>query len=209
MIRHRRQCECPPDQICPGPPGHGATKCEPTFQLRAAPCTCGRPGAPIEPTCATPDNLCEICSKSQTCIDLVLEDDDLSTADGVLSIALVQLATKARVEDVPDSCATAKCAPSCGDFGGWWYDAFRGRNIGTRLWTLEGAPATDQPRLTAEQMFREDLEFMVDDGIVERIEVTTEMVCGTLCVKHLDLYPPAGEAKRLEVACLWRQQTTA
>ena len=186
--------------------------CGPTFGICEDYCTCdctdkARP-KPEQTFCST-------CLDSKACIDLeISDDDDLVTDGGIMGMLLSTLAIKGRsVPNEEDIEACVEPLTDCNDYGGWWHDSFSGNSSGTRVWTLEGrdlsnsdgSDAGPQLQLEAEQIIREDLQFMIDNGWVRKFDITSSVdECGTLCIEHLDVYPPKGEDRlKAEVSCLW------
>ena len=59
---------------------------------------------------------------------------------------------------------------------GWWGDSFPTQandRIGSRLWQLQRRKLTDDTERDAEAFARESLKWMLDDGRVTRIDITT------------------------------------
>ncbi|WP_042688470.1 phage GP46 family protein, partial [Candidatus Glomeribacter gigasporarum] len=68
---------------------------------------------------------------------------------------------QARPDDViPDGSTDAR---------GWWGKP----NIGSRLWLLERAKATEATRQQARDYMTEALQWLIDDGAVARFEIDT------------------------------------
>lgn len=58
---------------------------------------------------------------------------------------------------------------------GWWGDAFADLPIGSRLWQLRRAIKVGEKAvlLELEQILREALDWLIDDGVVSKIDVAT------------------------------------
>lgn len=58
---------------------------------------------------------------------------------------------------------------------GFWGDVFdeEGATLGSRLWLLEGATATEATAQRAKTYAKEALKWLIDEGIVKSIEYTT------------------------------------
>jgi phage gp46-like protein len=105
--------------------------------------------------------------------DFALAGGGLLLEEGLRTAVIVSLMTDglARADDdladggVPD-----------GDRRGWWGDVpvtgQTARSIGSRLWLLRRAKATEGTRLRALTMAREALAWLVTDGVAERVDVT-------------------------------------
>ncbi len=59
---------------------------------------------------------------------------------------------------------------------GWWGDTYQGdRPIANcKLWTLMGARATPENRLKGEQYIKDAVQWLIDDGHLDSIDITTE-----------------------------------
>lgn len=91
--------------------------------------------------------------------DFAIEDNDLATDGGLAAAVMVSLFTDRRVDGER----------------GWWGDAVpvvENDEIGSRLWTLERAKPTEQNARLAEEYSREALQWMIDDRVIDRLEVT-------------------------------------
>lgn len=109
--------------------------------------------------------------------DFALAGGGLLLDEGLRSAVLISLMTDATARD-DDDIADGD-APTSGDRRGWWGDmpieGESARPIGSRLWLLRRAKATEGTRLRALTMAREALAWMVDDGICQRVEVEAEL----------------------------------
>ena len=114
----------------------------------------------LEWTAAGPD-------LARTPLGALAEDDGLRTAV-LLSLFLDR---RAGTQDpLPDA--------GTPDRRGWVGDALAavpGDRIGSRLWLLRRAKASEATRLRAEAMAREALAWLVQDGVAERIAVQAEL----------------------------------
>jgi phage gp46-like protein len=120
--------------------------------------------------------------------DLVLDPTPIPTA-------LVSLFTDRRAE-LDDE------IPSGTSRRGWWGDF--GARWGSRLWLLERAKATPQAAADAETFAREGLEWLVTEGIAERVEVSA-----VLQGDRIDLTVRIHRGAAAEWAGLWAQIDTA
>lgn len=94
----------------------------------------------------------------------LLADHDLKTA------ALISLFTwrRAKADDVlPEPNATRK---------GCWIDAISGRAMGSRLWLLQREKQLQEVVERAREYAEESLDWLVDDGVCESVEVVCEIV---------------------------------
>ncbi|MCP3916137.1 MAG: hypothetical protein GY711_11325 [bacterium] len=96
--------------------------------------------------------------------DLALDGDRLAVDAGIVTPVLVSLWSDARVdadELVPDGLS---------DRRGWWPDTEDDRH-GSLLWLLEREKATVQTAARAEEFARGALQWLLDGGIAESIDV--------------------------------------
>ncbi|MCA8430029.1 phage GP46 family protein [Burkholderia seminalis] len=100
--------------------------------------------------------------------DWVLAGADLATGSDLQSAVLISIFTdrEASVDDViPDGSA---------DRRGWWADDEI--PIGSRMWLLKRAKQTTQTAQRAYDYLAEALQWLIDDGVAGRIEITTQWV---------------------------------
>lgn len=106
--------------------------------------------------------------------DLALAAGDLLPEVGLRTAVTISLFTD-RLARGDDDVADAAASRDAEDRRGWWGDLPRPglgtRLIGSRLWLLRRAKATEGTRLRAISMAREALAWMTEDGIVDRVEV--------------------------------------
>ncbi|MDE9495932.1 phage GP46 family protein [Xenorhabdus bovienii] len=62
------------------------------------------------------------------------------------------------------------------DRRGWWGDNGADYSIGSRLWLLHRQKLTTAVALAAEDYAREALQWMLDDGVAESIDIRTQIV---------------------------------
>lgn len=60
------------------------------------------------------------------------------------------------------------------DRRGWWADRYRTRPIGSRLWRLGNAKATDANVALCQTYLEECLQWMIDDGLADAIIAEAE-----------------------------------
>lgn len=104
--------------------------------------------------------------------DLALNGTDLATDAGLTTAVLLSmfLDRRAHDDDVPPSGDPA-------DRRGWWADQFaavEGDRIGSRLWLLDRAKATNETALRAKEYTVEALKWLVDDGAAT-VDVATSL----------------------------------
>lgn len=127
--------------------------------------------------------------------DLSVAGVDLEADEGVRTAVLLSLFTDARVDfgDLPAGET---------DRRGWWGDtlaAVDGDRIGSRLWLL--ARESQRPGVVrrAEEYAREALEWLVEDGVAERLEVAAAGDGGVLRIT-VAVHLPGGSVERVTAA---------
>jgi phage gp46-like protein len=95
----------------------------------------------------------------------------LETDPSLRTCVLISLLTEAR--------ANAEDLPAGQSLGGWWGDSYPdvpGYKLGGRVWVLARGRATPETLILIEQAARAALQWMIDDGIAESVQVTTTRV---------------------------------
>lgn len=109
-----------------------------------------------------------IVTDSDGRFDIALDGPILKTEQGLRSAVLVSLFTDARALDddvLPDDNGPRR---------GHWADTYSDRSLGSRLWLLEREKATDDILQRAQEYATEALQWLVDDGIAQSVNVTTD-----------------------------------
>ena len=127
-------------------------------------------------------------------------DADLASDAGIETAVIISLFTDRRAEpdDVPPSGDPT-------DRRGWWADEFmehEGDKIGSRLWLLDRSKADNQVVLRAKAYVLEALDWMIEDHVVTKIDVTTTLV-GQVLTIDLILARPAASPLTLRFAHVW------
>jgi|SRR5215472_1303020 len=100
--------------------------------------------------------------------DWVLALGDLQTGQDLETACLVSLFT--------DKLATPDFAPTDGtsDRRGWWADPYNDLPLGSNLWQLERAKKTRDTLGLARRYTADALQWLIDDGVAQSIEVDTQ-----------------------------------
>jgi phage gp46-like protein len=132
--------------------------------------------------------------------DLALNEDDgdhLVLDESLVTAVLISLLTERRCD--PSE------APDPSDLGGWFGDSYPaepGDALGSRLWTLLGAPMVPATLVRAEGYVREALEWMVTDGVLtSQNDIAAELAFqGHALVGKCTFTHPASAVPAWEVA---------
>ena len=112
--------------------------------------------------------------------DLRRDGGNLLTHDGMEAAVLISLFS--------DRLAESDDEPSDGttDRRGWWADQLHDDPadlVGSRLWLLARSKASQANLVLAQEYATEALQWMIDDGLAETIDVTTERQGERLAVR--------------------------
>lgn len=139
----------------------------------------------------------------QGSVDLRLKNGDLEGDDGLETAVIVSLFTDRRVsnEEIPQNQTSRR---------GWWGDRVSeidGDQIGSRLWTLERSKRTQETLNLAEDYTKEALNWLVEDGVADSIEVTAQFegsISEGKWTINILILKPRGQESRFKV--LWDKQ---
>lgn len=131
--------------------------------------------------------------------DLLLDGGALATDDGLRTAILISLFTDARAS------AEDQLPEENGDRRGWWGNAFpqaddqRRRELGSKLWLLSRAKATNASLNLARQTARDALQWLIDDRVAASIDVSAEWQAADGTASRLaigvELTRPSGPAR--------------
>ncbi len=101
--------------------------------------------------------------------DLRVTANDLEKDEGIETAIMLSLFIDRRAED------TDILPEGETDRRGWWADAFpvvEGDKIGSRLWLLKRSKQTPDVLDRADEYVRESLQWMIEDKVTDKIEIT-------------------------------------
>jgi phage gp46-like protein len=122
-----------------------------------------------------------------TFADLSISQNDLASDEGLETSVLISLFTDRRAEPgdvLPDGTT---------DRRGWWADAapvVADDRIGSRLWLLDRAKQTPDVLPRAEEYAREALQWMIEDRVTDRIDVTASFPRAETIGLEVSIYRP-------------------
>jgi len=122
---------------------------------------------------------------------------DIESGDDVVTATLISLFTDrlANQDDViPDG---------TDDPRGWVGDLDQQVLIGSRLWLLSRSVLTQEVANTSKDMAAEALQWLIDDGVVVKIEVSTEIVLPNRLNMKVVLYRNDGTRTAMNFTNSW------
>jgi len=109
--------------------------------------------------------------------DLLFADNDLTTDDGLVSAVMISWFTDQRA-GVDDEIPNADANQEFVNKRGWWGDLvdpiIENDKIGSLLWLLSRSKITQENLTKAVEYGTQALEWMKEDGIAKKINVTSE-----------------------------------
>jgi phage gp46-like protein len=140
--------------------------------------------------------------------DIFFAGGDLTREEGLQTAVMMSLYSDRRADNddiLPD--------PNNMDKRGWWGDQiseYENDKIGSKLWLLERAKATENNLSLARIYMEECLDWMLEDEVVQDIEVETESQkrqdgTATLAAK-ITIYQSDGQVIALKFDDLWQAQ---
>lgn len=131
--------------------------------------------------------------------DITLDGPDLAGGKDLETAITISLFTNRRAE-VDDSVDGS-------DRMGWWADTFndiQNDKIGSRLWLLEREKETNSVLNRAREYIEEALLWMTEDGVADRVEVTTEWIKRGVMAANIAIQRPQG-VERFSYEFAWQQ----
>lgn len=141
--------------------------------------------------------------------DYALDTGALQADPGLETAVVISLFTDRRAEpddELPDGTS---------DRRGWWGDvappivngrAIDGHRLGSRLWLLGREKQLQSVVERARQYAREALQWMIEDGVCERIDVIAEIVRTGVLGLGITIYRPNADAVTFQFDHAWSAQ---
>ncbi len=125
----------------------------------------------------------------QDCVDLVIENGDLKPDNSFETSVLISFFSDrfVEIEDLPFGSTDPK---------GWWADLISKPLtdlIGSRLWTLDRAKTNTTLEASLEEFARECLNWMIEDGIADRLEVIATTISRERTDVAVRIFKPDGD----------------
>lgn len=133
-------------------------------------------------------------------IDLDLGDDGSAIDEGLYTAVIISLFSDRRAEADDD------LSDASGDRRGWWGDIYPdsdGDLIGSRLWLLSREKQIHSVVQRAEQYAAQALQWLIDDGIADRVEVTGSNLADGVLALVIQIYRPDGDIVDYRFDNLW------
>ncbi|HLJ65623.1 MAG TPA: phage GP46 family protein [Stellaceae bacterium] len=141
--------------------------------------------------------------------DLALEGGDLALDQGLHTAVLISLLSD-RLAHPDDELPNAGLAHGADDGlppdrRGWVGDAFLPDNdqIGSRLWLLSREKELAPVLALAQTYDREALQWMIDDGVVDRLDIVCTIPVHGVLAHVITLRKPDGTAQTHRFASVW------
>jgi phage gp46-like protein len=131
---------------------------------------------------------------------LQVENGDLAKDDGLQTAVTISLFTDQRVSE-------DELPPEEKSKRGWWADSFPVTDqdkIGSKLWLLERVKRTAETLRKFEDYSREALNWLIEDGVAETIEVSASYDEDNQLVAAITIKKPKGRTSRYQL--LWDKQ---
>lgn len=131
--------------------------------------------------------------------DLLIENDDLASDEGLRTAVLLSLFTDRRAND--DDVLPGEDD----DRRGWWADEFlqvEGDRMGSRLWLLDRSKRTADVVPRAEQFAREALAWLLEDRVAAAVDVTAT-ADGIVLRLDVTITRPTGDAVSFQFSHAW------
>jgi phage gp46-like protein len=129
--------------------------------------------------------------------DWTLNGEQLGSGNDLVTAVYISLFTdgQANVDDViPDGTT---------DRRGWWGDAGQTVAIGSRLWLLRRSILTSQVAALAQTYCLQALQWLIDDGIVASITVTTQITLPKMLGLTVQLFKQDGTTVAVNFNWAW------
>ncbi len=131
----------------------------------------------------------------------LLQDIDNDKTDPLVRAVIISLFTwrRAHDDDVLPNVGMSRM--------GWWGDSFpsvANDHIGSRLWLLTRSKLTDSTAQQAQDDVKEALQWLIDDGVAARVDVTAvRQGISTLALTCTVVNRSGAVMARLQFANLW------
>lgn len=127
----------------------------------------------------------------------VLDGAALRTGSDLATAILISVFTD-RVanpdDEIPDG---------SGDPRGWWGDEGETVPIGSRLWLLERAKQNDDTLQRAHDYLTECLQWLIDDGVVAKLDILVEWTRKSFLGAQLVAYRQDGSTEAFAFSWVW------
>ena len=132
-------------------------------------------------------------------LDVNVLTDDLETDEGLETAIILSLYTDRRVD-------TQELPPEEKSRRGWFGDLLAqtpGDFIGSRLWLLDRAKVSDDTRNLAEDYAQEALQWLIDDGVADSIDVSASFDKNNALAIQCIITKPNGDALPFQYESPW------
>jgi phage gp46-like protein len=130
--------------------------------------------------------------------DWALAGADLASGSDLATAVLVSLFTD-RAADPDDAIPDGTTDPR-----GWWGDTGAASPIGSKLWLLARAKATEAVRLRARDYAEQALQWLLDDGVAAEVAVTAAWARPDLLALDVVIAEPDGRSATFNYQWAWK-----
>lgn len=134
------------------------------------------------------------------CVNLIIENDDVKSDEGLETAVLISLFTDQHVEldEVPFGETSQR---------GWWGDLFpdiERDEIGSKLWTLGRSKTTLPTRNKIIELAEQSLQWLIEDGVASEVIVNAEIIARDRIDLSVEIIRPNDPNQRFDV--VWNAQ---
>jgi phage gp46-like protein len=136
-----------------------------------------------------------VWNSTQSIGDWQASQGDLLSGNDLETAILISLFTDrlARTDDDYDG----------SDRRGWWGDTSADYPIGSRLWLIKRQKLTTAIASKAEDYATEALQWLIDDGVVASVSITTQIVYPSRLYMQIVFFKPDGTSPTFKYSWAW------
>tara|TARA_Y100000310_G_scaffold243676_1_gene248259 strand:- start:28101 stop:28553 length:453 start_codon:yes stop_codon:yes gene_type:complete len=130
-----------------------------------------------------------------SCFDLKIQNGDLAFDNGLETAVTISIFSDKRVteDELPDLMTSKR---------GWWGDMFPvepNDQLGSRLWTMERDKILTNTLRRSEELIRESLQWMLEDGVARSISVTSSFNENKILISEIFIERPNEDQTRFQI----------
>lgn len=136
--------------------------------------------------------------------DLIIENGDLKTDDGLETAVLISLFTDSRPDET-----TINLPNGDDDLRGWWGDEFLDDALdktGGEVWLYLRGKITEQNLINLRQAAVDSLSWMIEDNVASSVDVITEIETQFETSFRIEIKRPSGNIENFKYFFNWQAQ---